>query len=131
VAITSGSSRLLIGLAYEAGHTYQAAHTANNAVNRELTWAAICSVAAEGFPVAVTIWATDNPLQNSGRDCQPPVEGLRFAVLFPKPQWCTEAFALGWLLLAILVNWMFTIPYLGRWRRSAGRRRSSATTGTA
>jgi hypothetical protein len=71
------------------------------AVNQQLTWAAICGVAAEGFPVAVTIWATDNPLQNSGRDCQPPVEGLRFAVLFPKPQWCTEAFALGWLLLAI------------------------------
>jgi hypothetical protein len=30
-----------------------------------------------------TILATDHPTQNSGRDCQPAVEGLRFAVLFP------------------------------------------------
>jgi hypothetical protein len=50
-----------------------------------------------------TIWASDHPLQNSGRDCQPAVNGLRWAVLFPRPQWCTAAFAAGWLLLGALL----------------------------
>jgi hypothetical protein len=60
-----------------------------------------------------TIWATDNPLQNSGRDCQPAVEGVRFAVLFPKPQWFTAAF-----VLAIDVNHWFISARMGRVRRS-------------
>jgi hypothetical protein len=57
-----------------------------------------------------TIWASDHPLQNSGRDCQPYVDGLRWAVLFPKPQWCTWYFLIGWLGLTLFVSPWFHDP---------------------
>jgi hypothetical protein len=84
----------------------------NQFLRNFLWWCRNPAMNLAGFILGVedknyVIWASDNPLQNSGRDCQPSVDGLRWAVLFPRPQWCTAAFAfmVGWLALALTVSY--------------------------